>query len=128
MQIRDTSVEGGDKLATVAAEATKRYLKDNAELSQREGLFAAFDLKHDFPTEWSKVMNPPPAGGTERLLSLNDLHERLPFFTRAWPPDKIRATDVYLITPVALSGAALVLVQPSDEFPFDMNGPTFGKM
>jgi hypothetical protein len=56
---------------------------------------------------------------------LNNLYERLPFFTRG---STIQATDIYLITPEALSGAALVLVQLPDEFPFDIKGPTFGKM
>src|SRR5262249_47216604 len=67
MNIRYTSVEGGDKLANAASAYVLAYINDAVELSQQEGLFAAFDLKHDFSNEWYKFVN-PPVGATERSL------------------------------------------------------------
>jgi hypothetical protein len=56
---------------------------------------------HDFPNEWYKANN-PPAGATERLLSLGNLYERLPSFARGRKPEKIEASDVYVLSPAAL--------------------------
>jgi hypothetical protein len=126
MHLRYTAVDGGDKLRKVAADSVQDYIKSVEQLSREEGLFAAFDLKHDFPSEWYKAMH-PLAGATERLLTLNDLYERLPIFTKGRPPAKIQATDVYLLTPAALSASALVLTQATDEFNFT-DGPPVGTM
>ncbi|MCP5127647.1 MAG: hypothetical protein H6973_19110 [Gammaproteobacteria bacterium] len=71
----------------------------------------------------------PLAGATERLLTLNDLSERLPIFTKGIFTKgrklDIQATDVYLLTPAALSASALVLTQATDEFNFT-DGPPVG--
>jgi hypothetical protein len=116
LHVRYTAVEGGDKLRAPAALSVQNYIEGVAELSQQEGLFAFFDLKHDFPTEWSKFMK-PPAGATERLLTLNKLYERLPIFTKGWNPEKIQATDLSLFTSAVLSGP-LVLSQSDEKLTF----------
>ena len=126
MQIRYTSLDGGDKLKKAAAESVQDYINSVEELSREEGLFAAFDLRHDFPNEWYKALQ-PPADATERVLSLSTLAERLPVFTKGRPPAKIQAADVYLFTPSALQASALVLAQGTDEFPFT-DGPAVGTM
>jgi len=102
IHIRYTSVEGGDKLRKPATDSVLAYIKSVEDLSREEGLFAAFDLKHDFPSEWYKAMN-PPAGSTERVLMLNNLNERLPIFTKGRDPKQIQAIDLYLFAPTKLS-------------------------
>jgi hypothetical protein len=52
MHLRYTALDGGDKLRTNAAEWVGKYVKCVEDLSQEEGLFAFFDLRHDFPNEW----------------------------------------------------------------------------
>jgi hypothetical protein len=126
MHLRYTAVEGGDKLKKAAADFVQDYIKSVEQLSREEGLFAAFDLKHDFPSEWYKAMQ-PPSGAIERLLTLTNLYERLPIFTKGRPPAKIQATDVYLFTSAALSASALILAQATDEFTFT-DGPPLGTM
>ena len=69
MHLRYTSLGGGDKLRAAAAGWVDDYVKGLVDLSQDEGLFALFDLRHDFPNEWCKVTNPPP-GATERIMNL----------------------------------------------------------
>jgi hypothetical protein len=125
-------VDGGDKLKTVATESLLDYIKSVEDLSRQEGLFAAFDLKHDFPNEWYKATRPPP-DATERLLSLNNLHDRLPMFTRGRSADKIQAKEVYLLTPAALSASDLLLAQATNEHTFGdgtpfAEGPPVGTM
>jgi hypothetical protein len=106
MQLRYTAMDGGDKLKNPATNSVQDYIKSVEELSRQEGLFAAFDLKHDFSNEWYKATQ-PPAGATERLLTLNNLNEQLPIFTKGRKPDKIQATDVYLFAPAALSASLI---------------------
>ncbi len=117
MQVRYTAEDGGDKLKKPAADSVQEYIKSVEELSRQEGLFAAFDLKHDFPNEWYKAMQ-PAAGATERLLTLKNLYERLPIFTKGREPAKIQAIDVYLFTPADLSASKFVLTRATDEFTF----------
>jgi hypothetical protein len=106
MQMRYTSLDGGDKLKSAAGESVLNYIKSIDELSKQEGIFATFDLKHDFPDEWYKAMN-PAAGATERILILNNLNELLPIFTKGRMAKNIQATDVYLLGPGTLSVALL---------------------
>lgn len=126
MQLRYTAVEGGDKLKKPAGDSVLEYIKSVEQLSQQEGLFAAFDLKHDFSSEWYKATQ-PPAGATERVLMLNNLNERLPIFTKGRQPDKIQATDVYVFTSANLSSAALTLTEGTDDLSFT-DGPVVGTM
>jgi hypothetical protein len=102
MQMRYTSLDGGDKLKAAAGDSVKNYIKSVEELSKQEGLFATFDLKHDFPDEWYKAVN-PAVGATERVLILDNLNDLLPIFTKSHSAKNIQATDVYLLGPAALS-------------------------
>ena len=127
MQLRYTAVEGGDKLKKPASDSVMAYIKCVEDLSREEGLFATFDLKHEFSSEWHKAMN-SPTGSTERVLLLHNLNERLPIFTKGWKPDKILATDVYVFASAApdLSASALVL-KGTDELTFT-DGSSVGTM
>ena len=121
VHIRYTSVEGGDKLKKPAAESVLAYIKAVEELSREEGLFAAFDLKHEFSTEWHKAMN-PPTGSTERVMILDKLNERLPIFAKGKDAKKILATDVYLYKPKTAKSVAIKLIQ-SDNNESDFGSP-----
>lgn len=117
MHLRYTAVDGGDKLKQVAADVVQQYVKDAEDLSRREGLFAFFDLKQDFSNEWYKAAQ-PPAEATERLLSLGDLYERLPVFTKGHAPDKILATAIYLFSASPPPASPITLVRADEEFDF----------
>ena len=117
LQMRYTAVEGGDKLKKPASDSVLEYIKSVEELSRQEGLFAAFDLKNEFGSEWYQAMN-PPNDATERLLTLNNLNDRLPIFTKGHAPKKIQATDIYVLTPSALTASNLILKQNTEELTF----------
>jgi len=117
MQMRYTTLDGGDKLKKAASDSVLEYIKSVEDISQREGLFAAFDLKHDFSNEWYKAMN-PSAGATERILTLNNINDRLPVFTKGRPVAKIELVDAYVFTDASLTSSALVLSQGTDDFNF----------
>ncbi len=117
MKLMYTALDGGDKLKSAAEASLQHYIKNVEGLSQDQGLFALFDLPHDFPNAWYKA-NQPAAGATERVVVLDDLLERLPIFTKGTAPNKIRARDVYLFTSAEIHATAWTLVQNTDQFSF----------
>jgi len=116
MHLRYTALDGGDKLRGAAEPFVESYVKSIEDLSRDQGLFAFFDIPHDFSNAWSKA-NQLPAGATERIIALDNLSERLPVFTKGTPKDKILATDIYLVTSAALASGTITLVQGTDETP-----------
>ncbi|WP_375492739.1 neuraminidase-like domain-containing protein [uncultured Nostoc sp.] len=121
MQLRYTAVDGGDKLKLNAGGSVTDYIDGMVELSQQDGLFAAFDLKHDFSNEWYKAMN-PSSDAAAQVLMLDNLNKRLPIFTKWF---KILATDIYLFTSATLSSPTL---NPStDDITFN-SGASLGTM
>jgi hypothetical protein len=124
VHVRYTAVEGGDKLKKPATDSVMAYIKSVEDLRREEGLFAAFDLKHDFPTEWYKAMN-PPAGETERVLMLNNLSDLLPIFTKG---RKVLATDLYVFASAAPAlSASTLMLKGADELTFT-DGPPLETM
>jgi hypothetical protein len=117
IKMRYTSVDGGDKLKRPASDAVLDYINSVEELSQEEGLFAAFDLKNDFPNEWYTA-NHPPAGVTERVMNIDKLSEKLPFFAKGRLPSKIRTTDIYLLVSGSPSAPPITATQGGTDIPF----------
>lgn len=110
VQLRYTALDGGDKLQQIAAGSVQDYLKSVENLSRTEGLFAAFDLPHEFPDEWYKATHAQPI-----QLTLANLYSRLPIFTRGRDPQKIQAADVYLYTAVHPTPAGVILTQAGND-------------
>lgn len=69
----------------------------------------------------------PPNGDMERVLTLNNLSDRLPIFTKGRDPKNIQATDIYLLTPSALTASELVLKQNTEQLTFT-DGVPIGSM
>lgn len=126
VRLRYTTLEGGDKLRKPASDAVLEYIKSVEELSREEGLFAAFDLRNDFPNEWYAA-NHPPAGATERVLTIEKLNEKLPLFTKGRPPAKIKATDIYLLVSGSLPASSITATQGGNKIPFT-DGQAIGAM
>jgi len=121
IHLRYTAIDGGDKLQQAATGFIANYIKSVEELSKEEGLFAVFDLRHDFPNEWYKATH-PVSGATERIMVLDNLIDRLPVFTKGRDANKIQATDVYLFTPSTLAATSLTITADSGDLSF-IDGP-----
>lgn len=126
VRLRYTAVDGGDKLKKPATDSMLDYIKSVEDLSREEGLFAAFDLKNDFPNEWYSASH-PPTGASERVLTIDKLFEKLPIFTRGRPPSKIKAADIYLFVAGALTATAITATQGGGDISFS-EGKTVGTM
>ena len=57
IHVRYTSVEGGASLKREAEGSVVSYINRVEQVSKEEGLFAIFDLKHDFPTQWHQLLS-----------------------------------------------------------------------
>lgn len=57
MHLRYTAVDGDDKFKAKARGWMQSSIADTEDFSQHDGLFAVFDLKHDFPSEWQAFVN-----------------------------------------------------------------------
>ena len=126
LHLRYTALDGGNKLQQAASDAVQQYVKDVEELSREEGLFAFFDLKSDFSTEWNRAAR-PAEGATERLIPLGQLNERLPYFTVAYDPKKVVASEVHLFASDELNASSVSLLQKKEEFTFS-DSVAVGKM
>jgi DNA-binding transcriptional MerR regulator len=121
IRLRYTAVDGGDKLKSAAADMVQAYIKSVEDLSKEEGLFAVFDLKNDFPNEWYTA-NHPPAGATERVLTIEKLNEKLPVFTKGRLAKNIQAVDVYLYVSGSLSATSISANQGGLDFTLTLEG------
>ena len=124
MRLSYTSVDGGDKLKAPAAGSVQDYIKSVEELSREEGLFAVLDLKNDFPNEWYNA-NHPPAGATERVLTIDKLNEKLPIFTKG--SKNILAKDMYLFVSDSISVSSIAATQGGVDITL-LPGKTAGTM
>lgn len=95
--IKYTSSDGGNKLTGPAVDSVTQFINSVTNLSQTQGLFALFDLKSEFSSEWVKLSLPTSSsstGGissgtsppTSRIMVLSNLLDRLPVFTQGRDP------------------------------------------
>jgi hypothetical protein len=84
LHIRYTARDGGDALKTACQTGLAQAL--NALKSQGSadglGLGRLFSLRHEFPTEWYRFLNPPVADTADQTLTLTLGKERFPFLFR----------------------------------------------
>jgi Tc toxin complex TcA C-terminal TcB-binding domain len=101
INLKYTSRDGGDVLGGVAKQAavlpgpaTQLPLGQTAvRFPNQNNLARAFSLRHEFPTEWYKFLN-PLAADTMQTMKLALTHERFPFQYRG---KKIRISQMDLV-------------------------------
>jgi Tc toxin complex TcA C-terminal TcB-binding domain/Neuraminidase-like domain/Salmonella virulence plasmid 28.1kDa A protein len=81
LHVHYTSRDGGDGLRQ-AASANILTAVDTMLVSQSDkGLSRLFDMRHEFPTEWYKFLNPANPGD-QQVLSVNISPDRFSFFAQ----------------------------------------------
>ncbi len=81
LHMRYTSLAGGVAFRKAASDSARSFQNKASDLAATEGIFAVFDLKNDFATEWSRFINSDKT--QPATMPLQALQDRLPFFTRA---------------------------------------------
>jgi hypothetical protein len=124
LTLRYTAIDGGDKLKRAAVGAVQEFIKTAEADSRERGLFVAFDLKHDFSSEWYR--SAAGANGT-RSVALSGLGDHLPVFTKGRPASKVLATDIYLVADSAIDAGSLKLTSGGADFGF-ADAPAVGQL
>ena len=117
-----TAREGGDLLGATAAQELQLQLNTVALAEHRAGLFRLFDLKREYPDKWYRFLHPASSADDQEIV-LDDLVERLPYFTRRFATKKVRQVEVVArmrdastykvqLSPLGLTAADLLTLAP----------------
>ena len=96
LQVRYTSVNGGEQLKTAATEHVKTLVAQTKDMARDEGLFMVFDLPHDYSTQWPKF-----AADRDEDRELNiaeNIRNRLPFYLANGRNASVKLNDVFLVS------------------------------
>jgi hypothetical protein len=112
-----TAREGGDLLRSKAVEEFNKKMNDLALAESRRGLFRMFDLKREYPDKWYRFLHPANPADDQSIL-LDDLTQRLPYFTGAFPTKK--ATKIEVVAQMKDGADYKVLLSPLGNAPADL--------
>jgi Tc toxin complex TcA C-terminal TcB-binding domain/Neuraminidase-like domain len=126
IHLRYTAREGGDLLGSTAALELNQKLNQIALAESRSGLFRVFDLKREYPDKWYHFLH-PAAPADDQAIVLDDLPERLPYFTRGFTTKKARQIEVVAhmkdnanykvqLSPLGTTPADLLLLAPDPTY------------
>jgi hypothetical protein len=93
IHVNYTAREGGELLRSKAVEEFNKKLNDLALAEDRRGLFRVFDLKREYSDKWYRFLHPANPADDQALV-LDDLPDRLPYFTRSFTTKKVRQIEV----------------------------------
>ena len=93
IHLKYTAREGGEALKNSAVFEFNKKMNSIALAENNKGLFRVYDIKREFSTEWHKFLQ-PVAGAAEQQLVLENLPERLPYFTRNFKFKKVSKIEV----------------------------------
>jgi len=88
-----TAREAGELLRSKALEEFNKKMNDLALAENRRGLFRVFDLKREYPDKWHRFLH-PASPADDQAMVLDDLPDRLPYFTRQFTIKKVRQIEV----------------------------------
>lgn len=93
MHLNYTAREGGDLLKSKAVEEFNSKMNGLALAENKKGLFRVYDLKREYSDKWYKFLHPSNATDDQQLV-LDDLSDRLPFFTKQFRTKKVKRIEV----------------------------------
>jgi hypothetical protein len=105
LQISYTAREGGATLQAGAVAAFHEKLNAMALAANRTGLYRVFDLKREFQDSWHKFLFPANVGDEQELV-LDNLADRLPYFTRSFATKNM--VNVEIVAKMKTHSSALV--------------------
>jgi hypothetical protein len=117
LHLRYTAREGGDWLGSQAAQELTQSMNALALAEGIRGLYRVFDLKREYPDKWYRFLHPANPADDQQII-LDDLTERLPYFTRGFPTKKARKLE--LIARMKDSSTYKVLLSPLGTTPADL--------
>jgi len=114
-----TAREGGERLRSVVVEELNKTINDFALAENRRGLYRIFDLRREYSDKWYKFLHPANPAGDQSLV-LEDLPDRLPYFTHPFTTKKARQIEVVAQMKDGYSATYNVLLSPLGNTPADL--------
>jgi hypothetical protein len=93
IHLKYTAREGGDALKTEVVKNFNTKMNAIALSENKKGLFRVYDVKREFATEWHKFLHPATTSEDQQLV-LNNLQDRLSYFTRPFPSKKVSKIEL----------------------------------
>ena len=81
MTIYYTACDGGTALKNAAVSHLQTQINELVNGDDPLGLYQAFDMRHNFPTEWHRFLH-PPADQVGNIMTLPVTQEKFPFMFR----------------------------------------------
>jgi hypothetical protein len=118
IQLKYTAREGGGALQTEAVREFKKKMNTLALSENKKGLFRVFNIQREFSAEWQNFLTPASPADDQALL-LNNLQDRLPYFTRNFNQKKVSKIEVVALTKDS-SKIYKVMLSPLGSTPADL--------
>lgn len=85
LHVRYTAREGGGLLKQQATLELQTALNEFIRSEGQQGLAQVFSLRHEFPTEWHRFLNPTSAAVDHNTVTLGLTKDRFPFLFQSRP-------------------------------------------
>lgn len=85
--------EGGELLKSKVVTEFNKKMNDLALAENKRGLYRVFDLKREYSDEWHKFLHPANTADDQEMV-LEDLPDRLPYFTQKFATKKVKQIEV----------------------------------
>jgi receptor-binding and translocation channel-forming TcA subunit of Tc toxin/ABC toxin-like protein/neuraminidase-like protein len=82
LHMRYTAREGGELLRGQAVAELSELVNSLAQPDGQQGLARVFSLRHEFPTEWRRFLNPAASDTAVQTLTMALTRERFPFLVQ----------------------------------------------
>ncbi len=79
LHLRYTARDGGELLRQHATAELSAVVNSFMQTDGQQGLARIFSLRHEFPTEWYRFINPVPSNTEDQTLTMTLTRERFPF-------------------------------------------------
>jgi len=118
IHLKYTAREGGGPLKEAAVKDFNKKMNTIALAESKQGLFRVYDIKREFSAQWQKFLHPPVASLDQELV-LDNLQDRLPYFTRHFKLKKVSRIEIVALAKDP-SKTYKVLVSPLGEAEADL--------
>ncbi len=106
LHINYTARDGGADFKTAANKSVRNFLSGIAGEAKSNGLYQVYDLKREFPNQWHAFLY-PPNNTSDQVLLLENLRDRLPYFTKGFKQMEVSHIEMVALSPSPEVGSLL---------------------
>ena len=85
LHVRYTAREGGERLREQARKELSAAVDAAVQSAEQQGLARSFSLRHEFPSDWHRFLNPPAGLVGDQTMQVSIDKTRFPFLLQSKP-------------------------------------------